>query len=181
MVPVPSDLLALPFTLKSDPLRGPIFIPLDTECLMANKQYLFEGLFALTVIWWFSLVNLPKIFLSRTKFPTFVEFREDTYAQRLFLFQEAILQRFGFVPCLVENSENEYQYVHITGNAFILVPSTTNTRSRPRTGTNVVRRNTGQKRYPIHPDQPSPHEAYITRYVGGKNKDDYSTDRKVSD
>lgn len=43
MVPVPSDLLALPFTLKSDPLRGPIFIPLDTECLMANKRYLFEG------------------------------------------------------------------------------------------------------------------------------------------
>ncbi|KAG7211009.1 hypothetical protein KM043_016376 [Ampulex compressa] len=63
MVPIPSDLLALPFTLKSDPLRGPIFIPLDTECLMGNKHYLFE------------------------------EFREDTYEQRLFLFQEAIVQR----------------------------------------------------------------------------------------
>ncbi|XP_014474175.1 PREDICTED: DEP domain-containing protein 5 isoform X4 [Dinoponera quadriceps] len=149
MVPVPSDLLALPFTLKSDPLRGPIFIPLDTECLMANKRYLFE------------------------------EFREDTYAQRLFLFQEAILQRFGFVPCLVENTENDHQYVHITGNAFILVPSTASTRPRPRTGTNVVRRNTGQKRYPVHPDQPSPHEAYITRHVSGKNKDDYSMDRKM--
>lgn len=44
MVPIPSDLLALPFTLKSDPLRGPIFIPLDTECLMGNKTFLFEGL-----------------------------------------------------------------------------------------------------------------------------------------
>lgn len=44
MVPIPSDLLALPFTLKSDPLRGPIFIPLNTECLMANKRHLFEGL-----------------------------------------------------------------------------------------------------------------------------------------
>ncbi|XP_025163445.1 GATOR complex protein DEPDC5 isoform X6 [Harpegnathos saltator] len=149
MVPVPSDLLALPFTLKSDPLRGPIFIPLDTECLMANKRYLFE------------------------------EFREDTYAQRLFLFQETILQRFGFVPCLVENTENDHQYVHITGNAFILVPSTTNIRPRPRTGTNVVRRNTGQKRYPVHPDQPSPHEAYITRHVSGKSKDDYSMDRRM--
>ncbi|XP_070149934.1 GATOR complex protein Iml1 isoform X7 [Polyergus mexicanus] len=149
MVPIPSDLLALPYTLKSDPLRGPIFIPLDTECLMANKRYLFE------------------------------EFREDTYAQRLFLFQEAILQRFGFVPCLVENIENDHQYVHLTGNAFILVPSTTNTRPRPRTGTNIVRRNTGQKRYPVHPDQPSPHEAYITRHVSGKNKDDHSMDRKM--
>ncbi|KYN45026.1 DEP domain-containing protein 5, partial [Trachymyrmex septentrionalis] len=92
MVPIPSDLLALPYTLKSDPLRGPIFIPLDTECLMTNKRHLFE------------------------------EFREDTYAQRLFLFQEAILQRFGFMSCLVENTENDRQYVHITGNAFILVP-----------------------------------------------------------
>lgn len=44
MVPIPSDLLALPYTYKSDPLRGPIFIPLDTECLMENKRYLFEGL-----------------------------------------------------------------------------------------------------------------------------------------
>ncbi|XP_011872144.1 PREDICTED: DEP domain-containing protein 5 isoform X6 [Vollenhovia emeryi] len=148
MIPIPNDLLALPYTLKSDPLRGPVFIPLDTECLMTNKRHLFE------------------------------EFREDTYAQRLFLFQEAILQRFGFMPCLVENIENDRQYVHITGNAFILVPSTTSTRPRPRTGTNVVRRNTGQKRYPIHPDQSSPHEAYITRHVGGK-KDDHSTDRKV--
>ncbi|KAG5345319.1 DEPD5 protein, partial [Acromyrmex heyeri] len=148
MIPIPSDLLALPYTLKSDPLRGPIFIPLDTECLMTNKRHLFE------------------------------EFREDTYAQRLFLFQEAILQRFGFMSCLIENTENDRQYVHITGNAFILVPSSTNTRPRPRTATNVVRRNTGQKRYPVHPDQSSPHEAYITRHVGGK-KDDHSTDRKV--
>ena len=111
----------------------------------------------------------------------YIEFREDTYAQRLFLFQEAILQRFGFVPCLSENTENDRQYVHITGNVFILVPSTANTRPRPRTGTNIVRRNVGQKRYPVHPDQPSPHEAYITRHVSGKNKDDHSMDRKVSD
>ncbi|KZC10817.1 DEP domain-containing protein 5 [Dufourea novaeangliae] len=119
MVPIPSDLLALPFTLKSDPLRGPIFIPLNTERLTTNKQQLFE------------------------------EFREETYAQRLFLFQEAIVQRFGFIPCLIESTENDHQYVHMTGNAFILIPSTTNTRFRPRTSTNVVRRNTGQKGYPI--------------------------------
>ncbi|XP_066583713.1 GATOR complex protein Iml1 isoform X2 [Prorops nasuta] len=149
MVPIPSDLLALPFTLKSDPLRGPIFVPLHTECLMSNKRYLFE------------------------------EFREDTYAQRLFLFQEAILQRFGFMPCLVESNDNDHQYVHVTGNAFILVPSTMNTRPRPRTDTNIVRRTTAQKRYPIHPDQPSPHEAYITRHVSGKSKDDYGTDRRI--
>ncbi|XP_076643268.1 GATOR complex protein Iml1 isoform X7 [Halictus rubicundus] len=149
MVPIPSDLLALPFTLKSDPLRGPIFIPLNTECLVTNKQPLFE------------------------------EFGEETYAQRLFLFQETIVQRFGFIPCLIESTENDHQYVHMTGNAFILIPSTTNTRFRPRTSTNIVRRNTGQKGYPVHPDQPSPHEAYITRHVSGKNKNDYSMDRRI--
>ncbi|XP_078053123.1 GATOR complex protein Iml1 isoform X3 [Augochlora pura] len=149
MVPIPSDLLALPFTLKSDPLRGPIFILLNTDCLVTNKQPLFE------------------------------EFREETYAQRLFLFQEAIVQRFGFIPCLIESTENDHQYVHMTGNAFILIPSTTNTRFRPRASTNVVRRNKGQKGYPVHPDQPSPHEAYITRHVSGKNKNDYSMDRRI--
>ncbi|XP_058807766.1 GATOR complex protein Iml1 isoform X1 [Phymastichus coffea] len=149
MIPVPSDLLALPFTTKSDPLRGPIFIPLDTECLMAGKRYLFE------------------------------ELREDTYAQRLFLFQEAILQRFGFVRCLVEGNENAHQYVHVSGNAFILVPSTISPRPRQHTGANIIRRNAGQKRYPIHAEQPSPHEAYITRHVSGKNKDDYNMDRRM--
>lgn len=43
IVPVPSDLLALPFTAKSDPLRGPIFIPLNTECLLTGKKHVFEG------------------------------------------------------------------------------------------------------------------------------------------
>jgi hypothetical protein len=43
MVPIPADPFALPFSIKSDPLRGPIFIPLDTEVLMGDKSYLFEG------------------------------------------------------------------------------------------------------------------------------------------
>ncbi|XP_017880904.1 GATOR complex protein DEPDC5 isoform X5 [Ceratina calcarata] len=151
MVPIPSDLLALPFTLKSDPLRGPIFITLNMECLTANKQHLFE------------------------------EFQEETHAQRLFLFQEAIVQRFGFVPCLIESTESDHQYVHMTGNAFILIHPTTSTKSRPRTATNIVRRNTGQKGYPIHSDQSlsSPHEAYITRHVSGKNKDNFNNDKRI--
>jgi hypothetical protein len=43
VIPVPGDPLALPFTDKSDPLRGPIFVPLDTECLMGNRSFLFQG------------------------------------------------------------------------------------------------------------------------------------------
>lgn len=124
------------------------------------------------------------VFRSEKRFDRFslilsAEFREDTYTQRLFLFQEAIVQRFGFVPCLVEGTETDHQYVHVTGNAFVLVPSTPCIRPRPRTDTNIIRRITGQKRYPVHPDQSSPHEAYITRHVSGKNKDNYSMDRRV--
>lgn len=45
MIPLPGDPLSLPFNDKSDPLRGPVFVPLDTECLMGNKSYLFQGQF----------------------------------------------------------------------------------------------------------------------------------------
>ncbi|KAK0165545.1 hypothetical protein PV328_004052 [Microctonus aethiopoides] len=149
MVPIPTDLLALPYTSKSDPLRGPIFIPLNAECIIADKQYLFQ------------------------------EFREDTYAQRMFLLQEAILQRFGFIPCQSENNDHDHQYVHVTGTIFVLVPSMMLPRPRQRSGRNIVRRNTGQNRYPVHPEQPSPHEAYITRHVSGKNKDDFDMDERL--
>lgn len=33
LVPIPADPFALPFSSKSDPLRGPIFIPLNIDCL----------------------------------------------------------------------------------------------------------------------------------------------------
>jgi len=66
------------------------------------------------------------------------EFPEETWDQRLFLFQEAIVERFGFVRCTVESSSvssptsnsssssslaHQHQYVHLTGNMFILIPS----------------------------------------------------------
>lgn len=43
MVPIPADPLALPFTEKSDPLRGPIYVPLNEEPLLRGKTALFEG------------------------------------------------------------------------------------------------------------------------------------------
>ena len=33
LVPIPSDPFALPFSSRSDPLRGPMFVPLNLECL----------------------------------------------------------------------------------------------------------------------------------------------------
>lgn len=44
MVPIPADPLALPFTLKSDPLRGPIYVPLNIDPLLRSKTALFEGI-----------------------------------------------------------------------------------------------------------------------------------------
>lgn len=66
------------------------------------------------------------------------EFPEETWDQRLFLFQETIVERFGFVRCTVDSSSasspasgsnndrnlaHQHQYVHLTGNMFILIPS----------------------------------------------------------
>nr|XP_023026685.1 GATOR complex protein DEPDC5-like [Leptinotarsa decemlineata] len=149
MVPIPHDPLALPYSDKSDPLRGPIFVPLNIMDL-EQDHHLFK------------------------------EFRSDTYIERLFLFQEAILQRFGFISCQVEppnktNTSREHQYVHATGTVFVLV-SSVSSRSRNRINSST----TNPGRYSVHADVvPSPHEAYITRHVSGKNKDDYDNSRKV--
>ncbi|XP_018575456.1 GATOR complex protein DEPDC5 isoform X3 [Anoplophora glabripennis] len=150
MIPIPHDPLALPYSNKSDPLRGPIFVPLNIKCL-EERDRLFK------------------------------EFKEDTYTERLFLFQEAIVQRFGFISCRVEhankaNRSSEHQYIHATGTVFILVSSAM-PKIKSRTSSSV-RSSTG--RYSVHADVvPSPHEAYITRHVSGKNKDDYDNSRKM--
>ncbi|XP_049824160.1 GATOR complex protein Iml1 isoform X3 [Aethina tumida] len=152
MIPIPHDPLALPYSNKSDPLRGPIFIPLDIKCLQ-SRETLFK------------------------------EFGLDSSIERLFLFQEAIVQRFGFISCTVEppnntaTSSTEHQYIHSTGTVFVLV-STVSPKSRNRI--NSATKSRGSGRYSVHADVvPSPHEAYITRHVSGKNKDDYDNSRKM--
>lgn len=42
MIPIPHDPLALPYSNKSDPLRGPIFVPLNIGCLEESER-LFIG------------------------------------------------------------------------------------------------------------------------------------------
>ena len=42
-LPAPKDPFALPFSTNSDPLRGPIFVSLNIECLRESNQELFEG------------------------------------------------------------------------------------------------------------------------------------------
>ncbi|XP_034840644.1 GATOR complex protein Iml1 isoform X4 [Maniola hyperantus] len=154
MVPIPADPLALPFTEKSDPLRGPIYVPLNEEPLLRGKSALFEG------------------------------FPEDSWLERLFLFQEAIVGRFGFIKCTVESTSHaadvgDHLYVHLTGNMFILIPTTVKSeqkglRAKP------VNKLVNAGRYPVHPEAaPSPHEGYITRHVDVKNKDCYDNTRRM--
>ncbi|XP_023160418.2 GATOR complex protein Iml1 isoform X6 [Drosophila hydei] len=102
LVSVPADPMAEPFTEKSDPLRGPIFIPLCVNFLPEGRC-LFD------------------------------EFPEDSRSDRMLFLQEAILARFGFLPCVLEEKFNqkkdlpkEYQYVHCTGNMFALIRCASN-------------------------------------------------------
>ncbi|KAL4714117.1 hypothetical protein ACJJTC_008471 [Scirpophaga incertulas] len=154
MVPIPADPLALPFTSKSDPLRGPIYVPLNEEPLLRNKSSLFEG------------------------------FSEDTWLERLFLFQEAIVGRFGFIKCTVESTSHaagvgDHLYVHVSGNMFILIPTTVKPEQRALRAKPAIKP-LNASRYPVHSEAaPSPHEGYITRHVSGKNKDDYDNSRRM--
>lgn len=99
LMPIPADPLAEPFIEKSDPLRGPIFVPLNIDCLMQNRSQLFE------------------------------DFKKETWADRMLLFQDEIVRRFGFITRAAETKTGsndicvDWQYVHVTGNMFILVPS----------------------------------------------------------
>ncbi|PWA30813.1 hypothetical protein CCH79_00017367, partial [Gambusia affinis] len=92
LVPVLEFPFALTSYLYGDPLRVQLFIPLHIQCLLKNgSDNLFEG------------------------------FEPETYWDRMQLFQEAILYRFGFVHDKFSSSsfnfpaENKPQYIHVTG------------------------------------------------------------------
>ncbi|KAM6920099.1 GATOR1 complex protein DEPDC5 isoform 6-T6 [Lycodopsis pacificus] len=99
LVPVLEVPFAMTSYLYGDPLRAQLFIPLNIHCLLKNAgDNLFEG------------------------------FEPETYWDRMQLFQEAILYRFGFVHDKVSASafnfpsENKPQYIHVTGTVFLQLP-----------------------------------------------------------
>uniref|UniRef100_A0A8C5CAZ6 DEP domain-containing protein n=1 Tax=Gadus morhua TaxID=8049 RepID=A0A8C5CAZ6_GADMO len=95
LVPVLEVPFALTSSLYGDPLRGQLFIPLHTHCLLRSPTDSFEP---------------------------------ETYWERMQLFQEAILYRFGFVQDRASAStfnfpaENKPQYIHVTGTVFLQLP-----------------------------------------------------------
>lgn len=108
LIPVPIDPFALPSAPDSDPLRGPIFVPLNITCIDPIGASLFPG------------------------------FDKETRHQKMLAFQEAIIKRFGFMPSGVRipnKGDNRYQYqniaceeyqqyIHCTGGMFIILEDT---------------------------------------------------------
>ena len=100
IIPIPGDPFALP-SQNSDPIRGPIYIELDTECIKYQRESLFQ------------------------------DFAKQSWDQRLFLFRESIVKRFGFIACTTDphiqmssaTFSTHHQYIHCTGNCFILIPT----------------------------------------------------------
>nr|XP_049602672.1 GATOR complex protein DEPDC5 isoform X1 [Syngnathus scovelli] len=99
LVPVLEGPFALTSHLYGDPLRAQLFINLNIHCLMKNgSENLFEG------------------------------FEPESYWDRMQLFQEAILYRFGFIvdkfsaSAFNFPSENRPQYIHVTGTVLLQLP-----------------------------------------------------------
>ena len=91
LFPIPSHPFALPFSSNSNPLRGPIVIPLKIEVLKDEN-----GMKA------------------------FSEFSESTRRTRIHLFQESILSKFGFMNYPKEDDLTLARlFVHVTGNIIV--------------------------------------------------------------
>lgn len=166
LVPVPADPLAEPFTDKSDPLRGPIFVPLNVAALERDPG---AGLFR--------------------------EFRKESWPDRLLMLQEAIVQRFGFLGCFAETRTGsnqptlDRQYVHCSGNMFVLVASPhegLKVRQRLASGgSTMLKKPTFLMKRPTATgataaSAPPVVDTYVTRHVNVKNKEDFDAPRKVS-
>ncbi len=105
LVPIPADPFALPFSSKSDPLRGPIYITLSIDSLPQIATKILEGLF--------EFENRKHIF----------NVLQTILGEGLFTFQEKILVKFGFIPFHDPTTDNQRQFVHVSGSIFVMIPS----------------------------------------------------------
>ncbi|XP_032791433.2 GATOR complex protein Iml1 [Daphnia magna] len=157
LVPIPCDPFALPMSHKADPLRAPVFVPLNISALNWEGRTFFE------------------------------EYPQDSWPQRLLLFQESIARHFGFLPCSPDPASPTassranvrpplppLQFIHTSGTAFVLILSSTSndknvvhpSPQRPqRTNSNWLPNSA------VHsPTDPSLTLSYITRHVVGRQK-----------
>ena len=123
LLPVADDPFALPIRPNSDPVRGPIFIQMDTSSLKPPKN----------------TINLESQEAENEdqEASMFEPFDKNTWENRTFLFREEVAKRFGFVATNIgtnsskQNSlssttnlfSTDHQYIHCTGNMFLLIPT----------------------------------------------------------
>ncbi|XP_053293163.1 GATOR complex protein DEPDC5 isoform X5 [Pleuronectes platessa] len=124
LVPVLEVPFALTSYLYGDPLRAQLFIPLNIQCLLKNgSDKLFEGIEAIRLNAMCVIVDYYLCVVT-----SLTGFEPETYWERMQLFQEAILYRFGFVhdkfsaSAFNFPSENKPQYIHVTGTLFLQLP-----------------------------------------------------------
>ena len=141
---------------------------------MATK--LLEGLYRFSVIW------------NERKIP-------NISGEGLFNFQEKILVKFGFIPFHDPTTDNQRQFVHVSGSIFVMIPSK-NPASSPhksvrkrgkflKVWTNFqikISHLSNQLKVDDNDTACSPHEEYITRHFSGVKQAGESAriDAKVS-
>ena len=130
LMPVPDDPFALPVRPNSDPVRGPIFIQMDTSCLKPRPPS--------KAIDCETDGDNNDAAKNEGDDSIFSNFAKSSWEQRTFLFREEIARRFGFVATNVGSTMNakqqhqnqtstktlfstDHQYIHCTGNMFLLV------------------------------------------------------------
>lgn len=138
IVPIPCDPFALPYTENSDPLRGPIFVPLNIFSLCDKQQ------------------------------PLFSEYDSSTRENRLKLFQEKILLYFGFLPigihCNQKNQNIQDQYIHASGGMLALIPDMRALPSSSRPGSLPTTPRRQSRRF----TNSSSHNLYIESRMSGE-------------
>ena len=103
-------------------------------------------------------------------------------AEGLFSFQEKILVKFGFIPFCDPSTDNQRNFVHVSGSIFVMIPNK-NPASSPSKNLNkrgkflmVIPENDNKiyllyKNFCLQPNDLemacSPHEEYITRHFSG--------------
>jgi hypothetical protein len=88
-------------------LRGPIYITLSIDSLPQIATKILEGLF--------EFENHKHIFNITINY--------NILGEGLFTFQEKILVKFGFIPFHDPTTDNQRQFVHVSGSIFVMIPS----------------------------------------------------------
>ncbi|KAG1657873.1 GATOR complex protein DEPDC5 [Nymphon striatum] len=148
LIPIPSNPFAIPFSGKSDPLRGPVFVPLKLDCIVKNrgKTHLFE------------------------------EYPHKEKKKRLVLFQETIVQKFGFIPiqCKLMQTTGRVQFIHVSGGMFVMITKTTKKDDSKYRSQDYIKKHATKSSNSTNPanlttQDTNAHEAYVTRHVTARS------------